>query len=141
MVQEPAELAGLDALRWLLGDWVSEGEGDITYESWRRGDDGTLEGVGRSVSRATGEGRTIETLRLVAEGGEILYVATVAHNPGPVAFALAEQNPRRFVFENPAHDFPTRIVYEHTAAGRMRVTVSGPDAQGFVIEFDRLARP
>ncbi len=133
----PHEAGGLEKLQWLVGDWVSEGTTNITYESWQwQGDQ--LEGVGRSKSRASGEIRVTETLQLLSRNGDILYIPTVAHNPGPVPFTLVQHSPTRFVFENPAHDFPKRIVYERIADDRIRVTVSGDDGAGFAIEFGRL---
>jgi hypothetical protein len=132
-----ADVASIDSLQWLVGEWVSEGKRNITYESWQNGVGG-LDGIGRSKSRESGEIKVTETLQLITKDNEILYVPTVAHNPGPVAFRLMQQVGDRFVFENPEHDFPKRIVYERIAPDQMRVTVSGDDAAGFAIEFRRL---
>ncbi|HSM68348.1 MAG TPA: hypothetical protein VK830_01440 [Xanthomonadales bacterium] len=45
----------------------------------------------------------------------------------------------RAVFENPDHDFPTRIAYQLTDAGQMVVDVQDPDGKGFSIRFEAVA--
>jgi hypothetical protein len=127
--------AGLEAFQWLLGDWVAPGESRTAHESWERTDRDTMTGIGSSESRQTGETRVTETLRLVARDGRVFYVATVPHNPGPVAFEMVEHDQDRFVFENLQHDFPNRIVYENLDNERLRVTVSGTASEGFAVEF------
>lgn len=44
----------------------------------------------------------------------IFYTVTAANenNAKPIAFKLTSNNNKKFVFENAAHDFPKRIVYE-----------------------------
>jgi hypothetical protein len=37
---------------------------------------------------------------------------------------------RRAVFENLAHDFPTRISYQRVAKNRLTILVSGPGEDG-----------
>jgi hypothetical protein len=71
--------------------------------------------------------------------GQLYYIAKVAHNALPVAFALTECGDSHAVFENPEHDFPTRIAYRLGEAGEMTVGVTGADGKGFEIHFEALA--
>lgn len=135
--QQSSRANGMPSLHWLLGDWVSDRGRAITYESWRLSDDATLHGVGRSESRETGQIKVTETLHLVLRDNVINFVATVAHNPGPVAFELVRQDEQGFVFENMSHDFPQRIVYQKLNDQQMQVTVSSEGKGGFSILFDR----
>ena len=49
-----------------------------------------------------------------------------------MSFPLAEydSNSRRVLFENLAHDFPTRISYQRVAKDRLTILVSGPGEDG-----------
>jgi hypothetical protein len=49
-----------------------------------------------------------------------------------VSFPLTEydQKTKRAVFENLAHDFPTRISYQRVAGDRLTIIVSGPGEDG-----------
>jgi hypothetical protein len=49
-----------------------------------------------------------------------------------VTFRLAEldSRTRRAAFENPDHDFPTRISYQRVADDRLTILVSGPGEDG-----------
>jgi len=106
-----------EKLSWLEGAWISEppaGEesGDsnvVSEESWKRIDARTLEGHSYTIK----QGDTVFTEKLRLEQNEegIFYIATVPHNPGPVYFKSIRIEEDEAVFENPAHDFPNRIIY------------------------------
>lgn len=96
-------------LGWLAGDWVSEPDGRWTEEAWTSPRGGVMLGVSRS-----GRGdslREFEFLRIVAEDdGTPAYIAQPGGRP-PVTFRLVRRERTRATFENPAHDYPQRIVY------------------------------
>jgi hypothetical protein len=136
-----SDCGSLDSLRWLLGDWRAEGGATTLHESWRAAGPRTFEGVG--TERAAGDGavKGEETLRLVEMSDSVFYVAKVAHNELPVAFRLNQCGDGRFVFANPAHDFPRRIEYRQEQDDRLSVHVSDGAAKGFTLEFARNAVP
>jgi len=127
----------LDALRWLLGDWVADGSKSGFHESWREVSSQTFEGTGVERSKADGKARGGEVLRLVEMAGGVFYVSKVTHNDLPVAFRLSECEGGRFVFVNPAHDFPRRIEYAQREQERLTVKVSDGADKGFTLEFTR----
>lgn len=67
---------------------------------------------------------------LVEMGGEIFYIPRPMENPLPVAFRLISHESGRAVFENPAHDFPTRIIYRRNDDGSMTARIEGPGEDG-----------
>ena len=127
----------LESLDWLLGSWRSVGERSIVHESWVRVSDTTFEGVGESEPLPSGERKLSETLRLVEMSGDVFYQAYVSHNPRPVSFALTGYSGGAATFENPDHDFPTKIVYRLESLGELVVTVSNEE-RGFTLEFERV---
>lgn len=70
---------------WFLGTWKLANR-DTTYESWERDSYSSFNGRGYSIRN--GVEKTNESIQLMEKEGELFYVATVDHNPGPVAFKL-----------------------------------------------------
>lgn len=129
----------LDPLRWLIGDWVADGSRQRFHESWEAAGPGTLEGTGAEHSKPEGRVVSLESLRLVQMSGGVFYIAKVAHNALPVAFRLVACEPGRFVFENPAHGFPRKLVYTRHGEDALTVDVSDGGDKGFTLEFRRAA--
>jgi ketosteroid isomerase-like protein len=128
----------LAPLDWLIGDWVAEQEQSTLRESWVVGTSQSWEGRGVETSKAVPASSNAEELRLVQMGDGVYYVAKVAHNPLPVAFRLNECAGGRFVFENPAHDFPKRLEYLRETDDRLVIRVSDGGAKGFTLNFTRV---
>lgn len=101
------DLAGL---AWMAGEWTGETDGVTMTETWMAPEGGLMLGVHRDV---IGPDRTFfEFLRIAPdESGVPVYHASPRGRP-TTPFRLVECGPARVVFENPAHDYPQRIVYE-----------------------------
>ncbi len=125
----------LDHFAWLIGAWDRETEKSLTRESWNRLAPGILVGESARTSKASGEVVFREEILLVEMQSDVFYIPKVDENADPVPFKLVEAEGDRFVFENPKHDFPQRIVYERTGEGSMTATVSEMSEDGNRIEF------
>jgi Tol biopolymer transport system component len=130
----------LSGLGWLLGQWRSVNGDLVTTEAWERVSAKTFEGIGEVRALADGRLQSRETLRLVEMSGAVFLVAKVAHNDCPVGFRLADCSAETAVFENPGHDFPTRIAYRLESGDRLSATVSGAGDDGFSLVFERQPR-
>lgn len=99
-----AQAPGRD-LDWISGYWLAC-EGGETAESWI--------GAGRGVLLGTNlSDGGYEFLRIAENGeGGVSYYSMPAGRSPPTAFALISNADQRAVFENLAHDFPQRIIYE-----------------------------
>ncbi|MDX1459878.1 MAG: DUF6265 family protein [Xanthomonadales bacterium] len=135
------ECGSLDELAWLAGHWEARTSNSRIVERWTRVSDATAEGYGEVYDRASGELKSREVLRLVEMGGTIFYLPKVAHNPLPIAFRLTSCGPKHATFENPDHDFPTRIAYRMEEDGRLSADVRGHDRNGFTLQFEAVALP
>lgn len=125
----------LEDLKWLLGVWVSATERHTATEEWTQVADTVFRGGGYTID---GDTKTLnETLLLLEVEGEVFYFAKVAHNPFPVPFKLTQFSEQTAAFENPEHDFPTKLVYQRTTQDSLEVAVSGPDGKGFTVRFQR----
>lgn len=90
---------------WMSGYWLAC-EGGETAENWI--------GAGRGVLLGTNlSGGGFEFLRIAEdERGDIMYYSMPGGRLPPTEFALTGHADQRAVFENSAHDFPKRIIYE-----------------------------
>ena len=122
-----AAAADLGALAWLGGGWSAEtGEGWIE-ERWAPARGGVM--MGTSLSGKGDAAGAYEFMRLTrdADGGISLWAAPGGQKP--TRFRLTSSSGREAVFENPAHDFPTRIAYRRVG-DRLTATISGPNGAG-----------
>jgi hypothetical protein len=110
-------------LSWLTGCWAFERDGKRYEEVWLK----PLADGAQGMARTTQDGKTLssEFTRLkVNAGGEIHYVA----NPSAqqeAAFLLVKLVGSKAEFENPAHDFPQRIVYKYTPPDKLDARIEG----------------
>jgi Domain of unknown function (DUF6265) len=113
-----------DSLSWLSGHWVARDRGGWTEESWSSPAGGMLLGTGKSVE---GEfTRDWEFMRIDSDGeGRIVFWGSPRGAP-PVGFPLVSRSATAVAFENPKHDYPTRIEYR-LAGGVLTATISGPN--------------
>lgn len=113
----------LDSFAWLEGEWQRVSRGSAVVESWRRVSETTMEGT--AIRRSSGRSKVTEYLRLERMGDEIFYTAKPIENLLPTPFELIEWSPERFVFENPHHDFPQRIIYARRGDTGLVVRIEG----------------
>lgn len=97
----------------LTGTWtMTTKKGNLMAEVWEKKDGNSLKGKSYMVK---GTDTTIlETVDWVKEGTDMFYipVAFGQNDDKPVKFKLTSCNGNVYTFENPAHDFPRRIVYD-----------------------------
>lgn len=124
----------LESLAWLAGCWASASGDPGSGEYWQPLAGGTMLGVGRTVR----DGKTVEYefLRLHEdEQGRVVYTATPS-GQRETAFVASELGESTATFENPAHDFPQRIVYDRVDRDNLVVRIEGERrGQLRVIEF------
>lgn len=107
-------------LAWLAGSWTRDQNGRRSEEHWTSAD-GTMM-IGMARTNITRDARTVtatyEHLRIEARKGGIFYVA-MPKGQAQAEFKLTSARSAdrdgsieaEAVFENPDHDFPTKIVY------------------------------
>lgn len=101
----------IQRVAWLAGCWSLSAADRLVEEHWLMPRAGSMIGVSRTVRGATLV--NYETVLLKEEGGRLAYEAHPSGQPA-ATFLSTTVTERRAVFENPAHGFPQRIVYERT---------------------------
>jgi hypothetical protein len=121
-VQQERAYRTLSDLTWLAGYWVGEDGGVKMEELWLPPRGSLMLGLHRDVSES---GKAFyEYLRIEETAEGIVYFASPRGKPA-TAFQLASGSRQRAVFENPRHDFPTRIIYWLDRAGSLHARIEG----------------
>jgi hypothetical protein len=133
--------APLDAFSWLAGCWAGGSGTRQVEEQWMQPRGGIMLGVGRTI--VDGVAREHEFLLLRADGSDIFYVARPSGQQ-EASFKLIEMKDGAATFENPAHDFPQRIIYRRSADGSLVARIEGVrngQPRGSDFPFKRVACP
>ncbi len=119
---------------FLQGTWKMENR--ETYEHWDRLNDHTLKGFSYQI--AAGQMKVSEYLNISRRGNGISYTAAVLNQNGGegISFELTESD-SMYVFENPRHDFPKKIVYRKLSETEVFVSVSDGGQKGFAYKLIR----
>lgn len=97
----------------LSGTWtMTTKKGNLMAEVWYKKDENTMKGKSYMVKGA--DTTVLETVDWVREGDRMFYIPVTAgqNEEKPVRFTLTSCNGNVYTFENSAHDFPKRIVYD-----------------------------
>lgn len=115
----------------LQGTWKMTTERGVVCEEWKKIARDTLQGKGYMI-RNKDTIITENILLTYAEKGGIVYTSTVEdqNNKQPAAFKLTRQVDNSFFFENPAHDFPKRIVYRFVTFDSIHAFIDDGTATG-----------
>jgi len=120
-------------LIWLAGDWQSASGGRAQIEEhWTCPAGGTMIGMGRTVvGDKTAE---FEFLRIEQRGNDLFYVANPNANCPQTDFKLTRLSGQEVIFENPAHDYPKRVIYRKNSDGSLVASIDageGTKSQSF----------
>jgi hypothetical protein len=123
--QGKAVKANVNDLAWMSGCWesVSRNGATVIAEQWMRPSGGAMLGMSRTVRN--GKMSAYEFLRLVEDEHGINYISRPSQNKEDTAFRLTYTKPGEAVFENPAHDFPQKIIYRLNGTD-LHARIEGP---------------
>lgn len=119
----PAAAEGIDRFAWLAGCWLGAGGRREHREHWMRPGGGTMLGMARTL--VDGKPRTHETMML-REDPNLGWIYW-AHPSGQkeASFAIRSADASGFVAENPAHDFPQRVLYRRVGPDELLARIEG----------------
>jgi hypothetical protein len=110
----------LNELNWILGTWEMVEDVATTTETWELQDDSTFVGNGITM-----QGENIvfqEGLRIEYRKAAVTYIAVL---PDKTAyFKMTDSSTNSATFEDPANDFPNKLVYELNG-DKMDITLFG----------------
>ena len=98
----------VQALGWLAGSWIQQGENRTVREVWLAPRDGVMSGL--SQTNRPGRKPFTEFMTISAEPAGATFTARLDGQP-PTPFVLKPGPAGQATFENLAHDFPQRVIY------------------------------
>ena len=117
----------LTRLRWLAGCWELQRGNHTTIEMWMSPAGGLMLGASRTI--VGGAVREFEAVRLSVRDGRMVYTATPSGQAQAEFMAVAVGD-SGFTVENPAHDFPQRIIYKRRGADSLLARIEGNTSGG-----------
>lgn len=115
----------LEKANWLLGNWKNETENGKLQEIWTVKNDSTFLGQSYFINKKD----TIhnETIDLIEDNGILLYITTIkGENQNlPTTFNFKETEEKELQFENPKHDYPSKIFYKLKDSLNLEISISG----------------
>ena len=115
----------LEKMNWLIGSWEQALPEGILTETWTKENDSTYSAKSFYIKQK--DTIHMESIVLTQKKEELLYRATVKgqNNDEPVTFTMTSDAANAFTFENPAHDYPQKIMYKKVASDRLIAVISG----------------
>ena len=96
-------------LFWLSGCWQGRQGTAVVEEMWSKPAGTTMLGLGRTVKN----NRTVSfEFMQFREQNDTLAFLPQPQGGAQVTFPLKEFTQGKFVFENPSHDYPQRVIYQ-----------------------------
>ncbi len=139
LAQEQQPKPRIEQVAWMAGCWGLDQGARRTEEQWMKLAGKSMIGMARTVA---GE-KTVFTESLQIRENEQGMALLVSINLGkPTVFQAARVSGREVVFENPAHDFPQRIIYRLEADGSLFARIEGEEkgkAKGTDFPMKRVA--
>jgi hypothetical protein len=130
--QTPRPLA---ALAFMAGCWRGDAGVDKTIEEqWTAADSDVMLATTRYLDDNTGRTRSWEYSRIVVDSAGIALLPAPRGNQQG-RFRLTATTAGEARFEDPAHDFPKRIIYRRVDARRLTVRVDGGEGDREAQEF------
>lgn len=124
IVQEK-EFETIEKLQWLVGNWTNSTENEQSYENWTQVNDSTL----KAHSFTIVENDTVFAERVtLQQKNNNTYFTVIAYNQNddkPVTFKMIPSTNGTFTFENPNHDFPSKIAYTNPVKDSIHAWIEG----------------
>ena len=120
----PAPAPAPELPSWLAGSWIArQPSGEWSEEWWTTARAGLM--LGGSRSGNGGELGFFEHMRIARTAHGMEFCAMPKGQAGGY-FPATSVTAAEVVFENPAHDYPTRIAYRRVPGG-IEAEISGPN--------------
>jgi hypothetical protein len=116
----------LEKMNWLIGNWENKMDDGILSETWKKENDSTFSGKSYFIVNSKDTVHS-ETIILTQLNNQLIYSPTVKgqNDDKPIDFIMTSDSENNFVFENPKHDYPQKIVYKKVNENSLVATISG----------------
>jgi len=114
----------IEKANWFLGEWENHSKmGDFT-ENWEKLSDSTFMGI--SLIKQGKDTLFYENVVLEQKNDSLFYNVSIKENKDDItSFYLTSFTDKQLVFENPKHDFPTKIIYNLISSDSISASIHG----------------
>ena len=115
----------IEQANWFIGSWQNMSNDGLFVENWKYVSDSLYQG--ESYILQNNDTVFYESIELEKQNNEWHYIVSVKgqNKEEPVSFKLTSLSPNQLVFENPKHDFPTKITYLKISEDSIVASISG----------------
>jgi hypothetical protein len=126
--EESAKVNKMDQVSWVLGTWENTSAQGTFTEYWEKTSETVYSGTGIGVT-PKGDTMFAEHIKLELVNDTLYYKPVVGgQNEGKeTVFTEKSLSDSGFVFENPEHDFPQRIVYRKPTDSTLYARIEGKE--------------
>ena len=116
----------LDTAKWFIGTWQNQTPDGLFTEQWNQKNDSVYSAISTVVVNQK-DTVFFEPILLEQKNNELFYTVSVKdqNKEEPVSFKLGNATGNQLVFENPKHDFPTKITYLKISEDSIVAFISG----------------
>lgn len=116
----------LDTAKWFIGTWQNQTSDGLFTEQWNQKNDSVYSAISTVVVNHK-DTVFFESILLEQKNNELFYTVSVKdqNKELPVSFKLVNATANQLVFENPTHDFPTKITYLKISEDSIAASISG----------------
>ena len=120
--KDKSKIVGQD---WILGQWENKSQEGTLSESWKKVNDSIFDGESYFINQK--DTLHSEKMQLKQKGENLIYVSTIKgqNDDKPVTFVQNTEIENQLVFENPANQYPRKIVYKPIGKDQITIKVSG----------------
>ena len=113
----------VEQVAWLQGCWRATCSEGGSVEQWTAPAGGTMLGLSRTVKGGRTVAHEFLQIRETAPG-KLAYIA-MPSGQATATFALVQASANHAVFEDPAHDFPQRVIYRRDGEAILNARIEG----------------
>ena len=115
----------LEKANWLLGKWQTATPNGNLQEIWTLKNDSTFSGQSYFINKK--DTMHSEIIDLVEDKGVLLYISTIKgdNHDLPTTFNFKETEENQLQFENPKHDYPSKILYKLKDSLHLDIAIFG----------------
>lgn len=109
--EEPKSYEKIKQVDWLLGEWKNTTTASDFTEKWSQKTDSSFTGKSYVL---VGKDTVFNENVLLEQRNDSLFYNVVVKNElesESISFYMTKSDEKQLIFENPKHDFPTKIVY------------------------------
>jgi hypothetical protein len=122
---QAAPSTALKDLSWLPGCWAGSNGRMEFREHWMPAAGGMMMGMGRTL--ANRKVVSYESMRIETDATGVPVFTAKPSGQAEGSFKMLSGDNNRVVFENLAHDFPQRVIYELKSASVLHARIEGKD--------------